>query len=94
LLHPFFTIQNNQLSMEIRISNLSSATTEQDVRRHFAAFRIMLTSQIRTISEGAKAKMGTYCFISIDNQAEARAAIEQLNGTSLLDSPILLQEGK
>jgi len=81
--------------MEIRISNLNSATTEQDVRRHFAAYRIMLTSQIRTVSEGIKAKLGgTYCFISIDNQAEARAAIAQLNGTNLLDSAILMQEGK
>ena len=80
--------------MEIRISNLNSTTTEKDVRKHFSGYRIMLTTQVRTISDGLKAKMGTFCFISIDNRVEGEAAIKALNGSSLLDSTIMVQEGK
>jgi RNA recognition motif-containing protein len=80
--------------MEIRISNLNSATTENDVRQLFAGYRVMLTSQIKTIADGPKTKTVTYCFVSIDNRSEGEAAIQKLNGTRLRDTEILVQEGR
>ncbi len=80
--------------MEIRMSNLSSATTENDVRSFFKGYQVMLTSQIKTIADMPKTAISTYCFVCIDNRAEADKAIKKLNGTRLLDATILLQEGK
>jgi len=80
--------------MEIRVSNLNRTTTENDIRHLFSDYRVMLTSQIKTIADGPKAKVDTYCFISIDNRADAVAAVKKLNGRELLGSSVVLQEGK
>lgn len=80
--------------MEIRISNLNSATTEQDVRHFFTGYQVMITSQVKTVAAAPKNKPETYCFVSIDNRKAGEAAIKKLNGTQLLDAVALVQEGK
>lgn len=80
--------------MQIRISNLNSATTEAEVRRHFADYDVILFSQIISIGNVSKERIKTYCFISIDDAGQALDAVLKLNGSSLSGAIIVVEKSR
>ena len=78
--------------MEIYVGNLSYNTNNDDLRVAFEAFGQV--SDARVMSDRETGRSRGFGFVEMPNSNEAQAAIGKLNGTSLQDRTITVNEAR
>ena len=74
--------------MKIYVGNLSFDVTEEELRQEFAAFGKIESVAIPTDRYSGRPR--GFAFVEMPDQAEARAAIKNLNRKALLGQQIIL----
>ena len=78
--------------MNIYVGNMSTETTEDDLRQAFEAFGQVISIKIlRNRVTGESNGIG---FVGMPVSEEAQTAISELNGTNLKGNTIKVEEGK
>jgi RNA recognition motif-containing protein len=78
--------------MNIYIGNLSQQVTEEDLREAFEAFgNVKSVNIIKDKFSGVSKGFG---FVEIEAKSEAQAAIQELNGSDLKGTPIIVNEAR
>jgi RNA recognition motif-containing protein len=78
--------------MNIYVGNLSFKVNEDDLRQLFEEFGEL--NSVKIISDKYSGKSKGFAFIVMDNEEEAKSAIEELNGKDLSDRQIIVNEAK
>jgi RNA recognition motif-containing protein len=78
--------------MRIFVANLTWSTTEEELSQLFEPYGIVDRAQIITDRETGRSR--GFGFVEMPNAAEAQAAIEGLNGTSLGGRPLTVNEAR
>lgn len=78
--------------MKLYVGNLSFSATESEVKDAFSRFGTVDTVNLITDRETGRAK--GFGFVEMGNNAEAQAAIEGLNGTSLGNRALVVNEAR
>jgi RNA recognition motif-containing protein len=78
--------------MKLYVGNLSFSTTEEGLQAEYAAFGQV--EEVAVISDRDTGRPRGFAFVSMNNDNEARAAIEALNGTELDGRTITVNEAK
>jgi RNA recognition motif-containing protein len=78
--------------MKLYIGNLAFSTTEEALQAEFAAFGQV--EEVAVISDRDTGRPRGFAFVSMNNDNEARAAIEALNGTELDGRTITVNEAR
>lgn len=81
-----------ETQMRLYVGNLSTSTTEEDVRTAFAA-----KGTVKDVHFMAKRKSGRprgFAFVDMGSEEEAQAAIASMNGTDLDGNTIKVSEAK
>jgi len=78
--------------MNIYVGNLSFEVSEENLRQAFEAFgQVSAASIVKDKYSGQPRGFG---FVEMPNQAEAQAAIQNLNGKELLGRPMNVNEAR
>ena len=78
--------------MNIYVGNLSLQTNEDDLRQTFEAFgQVISVKIVRTRATGESTGFG---FVGMPDSAQAKAAIDELNGKDLNGQPMKVEEGR
>jgi RNA recognition motif-containing protein len=80
------------LANKLYVGNLSYSTSEDDIRDFFAAAGNVASVNIITDKFDGRSK--GFGFVEMATEAEAKTAIEELNGKSLGDRTITVQEAR
>jgi len=78
--------------MNIYVGNLSTDTSEDELRQAFAAFGEVST--VRIVRDGATGESRGFGFVEMPNETEGNAAIEAMNGKELKGSPLTVEVGR
>ena len=78
--------------MNIYIGNLAPDTTEDDLRQAFEAFGDI--ASVKIVRDGTTGESRGFGFIEMPAEAEAKAAIEQMNGKELKGNEISVEPGR
>jgi len=78
--------------MNIYVGNLSFNITEAELQSEFEAFGTV--SRVSIVSDRETGRPRGFGFVEMDNDAEARAAIEGLNGKDILGRNITVNEAR
>ena len=78
--------------MKIYVGNLSYETTEEDLRQEFEAFGEITSVSIITDRDSGRPK--GFGFVEMAAKAEAEAAITGLNGKTLKERTIVVNEAR
>ncbi|HMY12020.1 MAG TPA: RNA-binding protein [Turneriella sp.] len=78
--------------MNIYVGNLAFATTEQELHQTFAAFGNVQSAKLVTDRETGRAP--GFGFVEMENKSEAIKAISALNGSSLNDRDMVVNESR
>ena len=78
--------------MNIYVGNLSYGTDRDELREVFAAFGEVTAARIVTDRESGKSK--GFGFVEMANDAEAKSAIEGLNGTEVGGRKVVVNEAR
>ena len=78
--------------MNIYVGNLAFATTEQELQQTFAAFGNVQSAKLVTDRESGRAR--GFGFVEMENKSEAIKAISALNGSSLNDRDMVVNESR
>ena len=78
--------------MKIYVGNLSYEVTEEDLRQKFGAFGEITSANIITDKYSGRPK--GFGFIEMASKSEAEAAITALNGKTLKDRTIVVNEAR
>ena len=78
--------------MNIFVGNLAYSTTEQDLQQAFAAFGFVRTAKI--VMDRDTGRPRGFGFIEMENKTEAIKAIGALNGSSLNERQIVVNESR
>lgn len=78
--------------MNIFVGNLAYSTTEQDLQQAFAAFGSVQTTKI--VMDRDTGRPRGFGFIEMENKTEAIKAISALNGSSLNERQIVVNESR
>jgi len=78
--------------MKIYVGNLSYETTEEDLRQEFEAFGEITSVNIITDRDSGRPK--GFGFVEMAAKAEAEAAITDLNGKTLKERTIVVNEAR
>jgi RNA recognition motif-containing protein len=78
--------------MRIYVGNLSYEITEEDLRQEFVAFGEITSVNIITDRDSGRPK--GFGFVEMDSKAEAEAAITGLNGKTLKERTIVVNEAR
>jgi len=78
--------------MKIYVGNLSYETTEEDLRQEFGAFGEVTSANIITDKYSGRPK--GFAFVEMASKSEAEAAITGLNGKTLKDRTIVVNESR
>ena len=78
--------------MRIYVGNLSYETTEEDLRQAFGAFGEVASADIITDKYSSRPK--GFGFVEIASKSEAEAAIAGLNGTTLKERTLTVNEAR
>ena len=78
--------------MRIYVGNLSYDTTEDELRKDFAAFGEVASVSVVTDRYSGRSK--GFAFVEMTNKAEADAAIAGLNGKSVKDRTLVVNEAR
>jgi RNA recognition motif-containing protein len=83
--------------MDIHVSNLSAATTSEELRKAFSAHGQVSKVTILTEQRSGGKETGTslgYGFVAMPVNGEARAALAALGGKDLHGSPLKVQQAR
>ncbi|MEW5988736.1 MAG: RNA-binding protein, partial [Chloroflexota bacterium] len=78
--------------MNIYVGNLSFETTEDDLRKAFTGFGQV--SSVAIILDKFSGKSRGFAFVEMSNAAEAKAAIEGLNGKEIDGRSLTVNEAR
>ena len=78
--------------MKLYVGNLSFSTTEATLQAHFGTHGQV--EEVAVITDRDTGRPRGFAFVSMNNDAEARAAIEGLNGTELDGRTITVNEAR
>jgi RNA recognition motif-containing protein len=78
--------------MKLYVGNLSFSTTEEALQNEFSAHGQI--DEVAVITDRDTGRPRGFAFVSMNNDGEARAAIEALNGTELDGRTITVNEAK
>jgi len=78
--------------MNIYVGNLSSATTEDELRAAFEAFGQVTSASI--IKDKFSGESRGFGFVEMPSKEEAQAAIDKMNGQDLNGQPIRVSEAR
>ena len=78
--------------MKLYVGNLSFSTTEESLQAEFAAHGQV--EEVAVITDRDTGRPRGFAFVTMNNDAEARAAIEGLNGTELDGRTITVNEAR
>jgi RNA recognition motif-containing protein len=78
--------------MKLFIGNIAYATSEESLREFFEEFGPLRSVKIATDRETGRSR--GFGFIEIDDDAQARAAIESRNGQSLDGKQLVVNEAR
>jgi RNA recognition motif-containing protein len=78
--------------MKLYVGNLSFSTTQEALQEHFSTHGQV--EEVAVITDRDTGRPRGFAFVSMSNDAEARAAIEQLNGTELDGRTITVNEAR
>jgi len=90
--HKVVSCSTKGVSMNIYVGNLSFKTTERELQEAFAPFGEV--GSVRIITDGYTGKSKGFGFVEMPNAAEAKAAMEGLNGKELGGSVLRVNEAK
>lgn len=78
--------------MKLYVGNLSFSTTEETLQNEFSAFGQV--EEVAIINDRDTGRPRGFAFVSMNNDGEARAAIEALNGTEVDGRTITVNEAR
>ncbi len=78
--------------MKIYVGNLSYEVTEEDLRQEFVAFGELTSVSVITDKYSGRPK--GFAFVEMATKAEAEAAITGLNGKTLKERTIIVNEAR
>src|SRR6476469_8141483 len=78
--------------MKLYVGNLSFSTTEETLQAEFGAHGQV--EEVAVITDRDTGRPRGFAFVSMQNDAEGRAAIEALNGTELDGRTITVNEAR
>jgi RNA recognition motif-containing protein len=78
--------------MKLYVGNLSFSTTEEALHNEFSAHGQV--EEVAVITDRDTGRPRGFAFVTMNNDAEARAAIESLNGTELDGRTITVNEAR
>jgi RNA recognition motif-containing protein len=78
--------------MKLYVGNLSYEVTEEDLRQEFGAFGEVTSANIITDKYSGRPK--GFAFVEMASKSEAEAAITSLNGKTLKDRTIVVNESR
>jgi RNA recognition motif-containing protein len=78
--------------MNIYVGNLSTDTSEDDLRQAFEPFGDV--ASIRILRDRTTGESRGFGFVEMPAEAQAKAAIEQMNGKELKGNPLSVEAGK
>ena len=78
--------------MKIYVGNLSYEVTEEDLRQEFGAFGEVTSANIITDRDSGRPK--GFGFVEMASKSEAEAAITGLNGKTLKDRTVVVNEAR
>ena len=78
--------------MKLYVGNLSFSTTEDALQGEFAAYGQV--EEVAVISDRDTGRPRGFAFVTMNNDSEARSAIEALNGTELDGRTITVNEAR
>jgi cold-inducible RNA-binding protein len=79
-------------TMKLYVGNLSFSTTEDTLQAEFGAHGKV--EEVAVITDRDTGRPRGFAFVSMTNDAEARAAIESLNGTEIDGRTITVNEAR
>ncbi len=80
------------MSTKLFVGNLSFNTTENDLHDAFAAHGTVVEANLMV--DRVSGRPRGFGFVTMSTPEEAQKAIEALNGTLLLDRPLVVNEAK
>lgn len=78
--------------MKIFVGNLSWEATDNDIKDAFAQFGTV--SKADVVKDRDTGRSRGFAFVEMDNDAEANAAIEGLNGKEIMGRAIVVNEAR
>jgi len=78
--------------MKIFVGNLSWDVTDKDLMDTFAAYGTV--SEATALKDRDTGKSRGFGFVTMENDSEARAAIDALNGKELMGRPLTVNEAR
>ena len=78
--------------MRIYVGNLSWQTDENELRETFAPHGEVVSAQIITDRESGRSR--GFGFVEMENDEEAKAAIDEVNGNEVGGRPLKVNEAK
>ncbi len=78
--------------MKIYVGNLSYEVTEEDLRQEFVAFGEVTSVSVITDKDSGRPK--GFAFVEMASKSEAEAAITGLNGKTLKDRTVVVNEAR
>jgi RNA recognition motif-containing protein len=78
--------------MRIYVGNLSYETTEDELKKNFSAFGEVVSVSVVTDRYSGRSK--GFAFVEMTNKTEADAAIAGLNGKSVKDRTLVVNEAR
>ena len=78
--------------MDIYVGNLSFRANEDSIRELFTPFGEVTRAQIITDKDSGRSR--GFAFVSMSSDADAKKAIEHLNGSKYMDRVLTVNEAK
>jgi cold-inducible RNA-binding protein len=78
--------------MKIYVGNLSYSTRDADLEKLFASYGSVVSASVIMDRDTNRSK--GFGFVEMENQADAKTAIAELDGTNLQDRTIKVNEAK
>ena len=80
------------MSKRLFVGNLNFSTTESDLRDAFSAFGNVLGSTV--VTDRATGQSRGFGFVEVDDDADAKRAVSELDGSSLNGRSIKVDEAR
>jgi RNA recognition motif-containing protein len=78
--------------MNIYVGNLNFKVNEDDLRQIFEEYGEL--SSVKIVSDKYSGRSKGFAFVVMENEEEAKSAIEELNGKEFSDRQIVVNEAK
>jgi len=78
--------------MNIYVGNISYSMTEQDIEQTFSEFGTVTDARVIRYADSGRSK--GFAFVTMENQAEAEAAINALNEKEVMGRTIRVNEAR